>query len=227
MQQRRELQCKPFPRLQLFRDSWSCQEPPWSQFLQEISSCYGLEPSLDQLWPFLPVLQSRTFSQMGDECSCSWKRLLHLDPPPLESWDKRHVAGDICAWVLQQLLLSSTDRKEVQMCGWVGTNNIRERGEALESTKKKEIVFKCGNSYRLQKCHKSMHFYDFFTPNWAQLHTQDQPWLIYFKLTQHQSQIPYYTKLFSLSYLPQTIKLNKWMEIIHSQVYEPEVPQRQ
>lgn len=132
----------------------------------------------------------------------------------------------ICIWVLQQLLPSSKDRKEVQLRGWVGTNNIKERREALGSTEK-EIILKCGHSYRLQKCHTSVHFYDFFAPSWAQLHKQGQPLLIYFKLTQHQPQVPYCTKLFSLSYLPQMIKLNKWMNIIHSLVYEPEAPQRQ
>lgn len=104
---------------------------------------------------------------------------------------------------------------------------MREREEELGGTEKKEIILNCGHSYRLQKCHKSVPFYDFFTPNWAQLHTQGQLSLIYFKLTQHQSQIPYYTKLFSLSYLLQTIKLNKLRDIIHSLVYEPEAPQRQ
>lgn len=58
---------------------------------------------------------------------------------------------------------------------WLSGNKQHQReGEALESTEKKEMVLKCGHSYRLQKGHKSVHFYDFFTPNWAQLHAQGQ-----------------------------------------------------
>lgn len=234
MQQGRELQCKPFPRLQLFRDSCSCHDSPWPQLLQEISSCYGMGPSLGSKVSLVASYghscctpkPCRTFSQTGEEHSCSWERFFTWIQLPGKTGTRGVWLGTCglgsCS---SSCPLLQTERRCSFVAEWKSTTS--ERGEELGSTEKKEVILNCGCSYRLQKCHKSVHFYDFFTPNWAQLHTQGQPSLIYFKLTQHQSEIPYYTKLFSLSYLPQTIKLNKWMNIIHSLVYEPEAPQRQ
>lgn len=187
--------------------------------------------SKDQLWPFLlyskataePFLKRGRSAAAHGKSFCTWIQL-HGKAGTRDTWLGTCVLGSRSS---SCHLLQTERRCRCVAGGWVGTNSIREKGEAVGSTENKEIVMKCGCSYRLKKCHKSVHFCDFFTPNWAQSHTQGQPWLIYFQLTQHLSEIPYYTKLFSLSYLPQTIKLNKWMNIIHSLVYELGVPQRQ
>lgn len=78
----------------------------------------------------------RAFPQTRGECSCSWKRLLHLDLAPRESWDKRRGWGHWGHMYLGPAAAPALfHRQKGGADMWLSENQQQQReGEALGST---------------------------------------------------------------------------------------------